>query len=66
MSMKTSISLIITTILTYVVVNLPVVKYMKVKKKYVCCYVLVLTKYLLVECGSQAVDYIQQRFMISS
>jgi hypothetical protein len=66
MSMKTSISLIITTVLTNVVVNLPFLKYLRVKKKYVCCYVLVFTKSLLVECGSQALDYIQLRFMISS
>jgi hypothetical protein len=66
MSMKTSISLIITIILTNVVDNLPFLKYMSVKKKYVCRYVLVLTKYLLVECGSQALDCIQLRFMISS
>lgn len=66
MSMKTSVSLIITTILTNVVDNLPFLKYMSVKEKYVCRYVLVLTKYLLVECGSHVLDCIQLRFMISS
>jgi hypothetical protein len=63
---KISVSLFINTIHTNVVLNRPFLKYMLVKGKYVCFYVLFLTKYLLVECGSQALNYVQLRFMIPS
>jgi hypothetical protein len=63
---KISVSLFITNIHTNVVVQLPFLKYMQLKRKYVCFHVLFLTKYLLAECGLQAVNYVQLHFMISS